>query len=100
MDQPFTASIVLTLTRSETGAHLRMADELAHDAESSSALDCWCRPRFYRVCSECESEPMAGVDIMGRVPPHPGCWACTNGLVEVSRIQAEHIGMALVVVHR
>jgi len=94
MDQP---SVLLTLTRSGTGAHLRMADEPAHDTGS---LDCWCLPRFFRVCDECESEPMAGVDVMGCVPPHQGCWNCEHGLIELSRIQAEHVGMALVVVHR
>ena len=49
---------------------------------SGNALDCWCNPRAYLLCPECD-----GI----------GCDLCEDGLVEVD---ADNPDEALVIVHQ
>ncbi len=56
-------------------------DQLKHDVES---YDCWCRPRFYLPCDECDGT---------------GCWKCSAGLIELTRAEADAAEQSLIVVH-
>jgi hypothetical protein len=45
--------------------------------------NCWCQPRFYLPCDECEN----------------GCYRCDKGLIELTGDQIDAADAALVVVH-
>ena len=75
-------SLSFTVVRSAEGAHVRMTHETAHDTDS---LGCWCAPRFYLPCDECERGQ--------------GCWKCERGLIELTREQADASDVPLVIVH-
>lgn len=47
------------------------------------ALDCWCDPKYYKPCDECDT----------------GCWKCEDGRIRLTREQAEAEGGGLVIVH-
>lgn len=53
------------------------------DVHILHGLDCWCSPRYMLLCDECED----------------GCWKCDEGLIPLTRAQAEASEAALVVVH-
>lgn len=96
-----TFTITVRITRNARGAHITMPGPSngveIHDVES---FDCWCRPRYYLPCDECETSPSDGLGVMMVVPPHLGCWKCTSGLIELTREQADICEHSLVVVHR
>ena len=52
----------------------------------TNGLDCWCSPSYNLPCDECE-------------PPQAGCWKCINGLIPLSRAQAETNDQPLIIVH-
>jgi hypothetical protein len=45
--------------------------------------DCWCSPRYLLPCDECES----------------GCWKCTDGVIVLTRAEAEACDRPIVIVH-
>ena len=47
------------------------------------ALDCWCDPKFYKPCDECDT----------------GCWKCKDGRILLTREQASAEDGGLVIVH-
>ena len=47
------------------------------------ALDCWCDPKFYKPCDEGDT----------------GCWKCKDGLIRLTREEAEAENGGLVIVH-
>lgn len=51
-----------------------------HDTEG---LDCWCQPTYHLPCDECDG----------------GCWKCSDGLIEITRADAEQLDEAIVIVH-
>lgn len=75
MDKPF------GLEPNDRGdaAHLFYRDR-EHDTD---AVNCWCKPRFYRVCMDCED----------------GCWKCSDGKNEITAEEAAFANEALLVVH-
>jgi hypothetical protein len=50
---------------------------------ATDGLDCWCGPRYYRLCS-CDSDP--------------ACWQCVDGLIAITRVEAGFTD-PLVIIH-
>ena len=68
---------------------------------NTSGLDCWCVPTYNLLCDECDVEDHRGA-AQGHLleqPTHPGCWKCQNGLIPVSRRDAEWETSPLIIVH-
>lgn len=55
-------------------------DQPEHD---TNGLDCWCAPTYNLACDECED----------------GCWKCTDGLIPLTRAEAEATDQPLIIVH-
>lgn len=71
------------------------------DAHNTDGLDCWCSPSYNLPCDECDVEDHRGA-ARGHLPAQPsvsGCWKCTNGLIPLSREDAEWETRPLIIVH-
>lgn len=50
---------------------------------TTDGFDCWCSPAYLLPCNECDT----------------GCWKCTNGLIPLSRAEADASERPIVIVH-
>jgi hypothetical protein len=79
---------------------------------NTTGLDCWCKPTFGLPCDECgEYRPLTDAmdrQDVGRAHADSGdveaadvrgCWKCKNGLIHLTREQAEREERPLVIVH-
>lgn len=81
------------------------------DEHITEGFDCWCSPAYMLPCDECgDTDGLAEIaDDVGSDELHsdveamraevPGCWKCKNGLIELSREEAELAKEPLVIVH-
>jgi hypothetical protein len=71
------------------------------DEHITDGLDCWCSPVYYLPCDECDVAEYRGI-ARGDLPAMPlasGCWKCTNGLILLSRAEAEATDQGIIIVH-
>jgi hypothetical protein len=75
--------------REATFTKVPIAPGGAHDTDST---DCWCKPRFFKPCRECENGD--------------GCWKCGGtdkaefrGLIEITHDEADADDDGIVTVH-
>jgi hypothetical protein len=71
------------------------------DEHDTDGLGCWCAPTYNLVCDECDAEDHRGA-AQGHLPAqpsHPGCWKCQNGLIPLTRAEAEATDQPLIIVH-
>lgn len=87
-------------------------DPIDDDEHVIDGLGCWCAPRYLLPCDECGDmdglTEIAEKHGVGRLHSHPdeinapqvpGCWKCVNGLVELTRDEAQACEDPLVIVH-
>jgi hypothetical protein len=81
------------------------------DEHAIDGLGCWCVPRYVLPCDECGDDEGLDAIVGDDDPPHavsfaedmrapvPSCWKCTEGLIELTRAEAEACTRPLVIVH-
>lgn len=70
------------------------------DEHVTQGLGCWCVPRYYLPCDECDVELAPVEDATERIYERgEGCWKCTDGLIELTQAEAHASEHPLVIVH-
>lgn len=70
------------------------------DEHICHGLVCWCVPRYFVPCDECEVEIAPLGAVTERIYQRGnGCWRCVDGLIELTAAEAEACEHPLIIVH-
>lgn len=75
------------------------AEERSTHNTALGALDCWCMPRYLKVCDECGVTINASIHCDEVAIGSPPCWKCRDGTIPLTREEAGLADYPLIIVH-